>query len=85
MIITGTRSTKVWKWNSVGVGVEHDLPCCRSLPHSCGRSDVCEGGRGEGMLVVEDAREEEEGYYICTAEVQGVTSAAVCKVTVGGE
>lgn len=55
----------------------------RSQPHLCDHSSQCAGG-GEGLLVVENVNRNDEGYYLCTAEVHGTTAAAVCKVTVGG-
>ena len=55
----------------------------RSLPQSC-VSSSCQSG-GDGVLVVENVREEDAGYYMCTASIQGITSSTVCRVTLGGE
>ncbi len=56
----------------------------RFRPHSCGRSSTCEGANDDGLLIVENVNGNDEGFYLCTAEVHGVTASAVCKVTVGG-
>lgn len=54
---------------------------------SCSSASPCgEGaGHGEGVLVVEEAREEDGGHYICTASSQNRTAAQVCHVVIGGE
>lgn len=53
---------------------------------SCSSVSPCsEGGHGEGVLVVEGAREQDGGHYICTASFQNKTAAQVCRVIIGGK
>ena len=53
---------------------------------SCSSASPCAGGeRGNGVLVIDGAQEENSGYYVCSASFQNQTSTQVCHVTVGGE